>query len=245
MQIIISPAKTMVEDTDSLAPLSTPVFLDKADTLLKELLKLDKKQLQVLYKCSEKIVDENFERLKRINLNKALTPALFAYQGIQYQYMGAKVLEDGDYAYLQDNLSILSGFYGVLRPFDGVRAYRLEMGAKFKNVPFKDLYAYWRSDITSFLKAKDLRIVNLASLEYSKAIDLSQFEVVHVYFGHKKGDKIVEKGTVCKQARGAMVKFLANKQAQNFAVIKDFNELGFSYADELSDDQHYYFVKEV
>ena len=120
MKIIVSPAKTMIENTDSYIGSSIPTYIDHSETLLKEIRKKTYEELKEIWKCNEKIADENFERFKDMNLQGSLTPAIFSYQGIQYQYMAVNVMEAVAIEYIRENLYILSGFFGILRAFDGV-----------------------------------------------------------------------------------------------------------------------------
>lgn len=105
-----------------------------------------------------------------MDLERRLTPAVMAYEGIQYQYLAPGVLTQGELDYLEGHLRILSGFYGLLRPFDGVVAYRLEMGAKLSVSGKKDLYAYWGDTLAQALWEESDTVVNLASQEYSRCI---------------------------------------------------------------------------
>ena len=129
MRIIISPAKRMRTDTDTLPFRNYPVFLEEAEQLKEYLQCLTAEECRKLWNCNEKIAELNYRRVHEMDLRRALTPALIAYEGIQYQYMAPVVLEDGGWEYLQEHLRILSGFYGMLRPLDGVVPYRLEMQA--------------------------------------------------------------------------------------------------------------------
>ena len=130
MRIIISPAKKMRVDTDSFACGELPVFLDRTETLMNWIRGLSYKEQKKLWACSDKIAQENAERFAEMDLRKNLTPAIIAYDGIQYTYMAPSVFENSQFDYVQDHLRILSGFYGVLKPMDGVVPYRLEMQAK-------------------------------------------------------------------------------------------------------------------
>ena len=130
MRIILSPAKKMKEAPDSLRPAALPEYVSQAEIILDWLQKQSKEELQKLWKCSDKIVNQNVERLKHMELRRRLTPAILSYEGIAYQYMAPTVFETGQFAYVQEHLRILSAFYGVLRPMDGVTPYRLEMHAK-------------------------------------------------------------------------------------------------------------------
>ena len=130
MRIIVSPAKQMAVDTDSFACAGLPQFLPRAQRLLDALRALTPQARQALWRCSDKIAAENEQRLRTADLRRGLTPALLAYQGIQYRTMAPGVFTDSQLAYVQQHLRILSGFYGLLRPLDGVAPYRLEMQAK-------------------------------------------------------------------------------------------------------------------
>ena len=120
MKIILSPAKKMNIDTDSLAPMGLPAFLDRTDEILAWLKHKSHEELKALWKCNDKIAEQNVKRLESMDLYKNLTPAVLAYEGIAYQYMAPAVFEDGHFAYLQEHLRILSAFYGALKPMDGV-----------------------------------------------------------------------------------------------------------------------------
>ena len=143
MQIIISPAKKMNVDTDSLPCRGLPAFLPRTERLLAALRAMDSAALKRLWKCNDQIAALNLQRLASMDLRRNLTPALLSYEGIQYQYMAPAVFTDGEYDYVQAHLRILSGFYGLLRPFDGVTPYRLEMQARLAVDGARDLYAFW------------------------------------------------------------------------------------------------------
>lgn len=130
-------------DVEYLPCQNLPQFLGEAETLLYRLRQLDPAALQALWKCNDALARENIQRLQRMELYHDLTPAILAYDGIQYRYLAPNVLEEGALAYLQAHLRILSGFYGLLRPLDGVTPYRLEMQAKLAVGEARDLYAFW------------------------------------------------------------------------------------------------------
>ncbi len=142
MRIIISPAKQMRVDTDTFACSELPVFMDKAEILRKWICSLTYEQQKSLWICNDKIARQNAERFDRMDLRKNLTPALLAYDGIQYTYMAPKVFEEDRFEYVQEHLRILSGFYGVVKPMDGVVPYRLEMQAKAVVGGCKNLYDF-------------------------------------------------------------------------------------------------------
>lgn len=118
MRIIISPAKQMRTDTDTIACTETPVFLEKTAILKDWISGLSFDEQKKLWVCNDKIAKQNAARFADMDLKSSLTPALLAYDGIQYTYMAPAVFEDGQVTYVQEHLRILSGFYGVLKPMD-------------------------------------------------------------------------------------------------------------------------------
>ena len=120
MRIIISPAKKMNDDLDGLPPRDLPVLLEKTERLLGYLKAMSLPELKKLLSCNDQLAELNYRRFQMMDLRRRLTPAILAYEGIQYRYMAPAVFTEGALAYVQEHLRILSGFYGVLRPFDGV-----------------------------------------------------------------------------------------------------------------------------
>jgi len=246
MRIIISPAKKMNIDTDSLAWKKLPVFLDKTEQLVKILQGMQYDELKKLWKCNDSIAEMNMQRLADMDLHSCLTPALLAYEGIQYQYMAPGVFTDQEFDYVEKHLRILSGFYGILNPYDGVVPYRLEMQAKLKVGDAKDLYGFWGSSLAEQLFAETDCIINLASKEYS--ICISRYLPEHVrfitcVFGEKKDGKVIEKGTMCKMARGEMVRFMAENQISDPKEIKAFDRLDYRFDAECSDERQFVFIR--
>ena len=246
MRIIISPAKKMNMDTDSLPVRDLPVFLDRTEEICRKLQSKSPAELQKLWKCNDSIAALNVERLANMDLYRNLTPALLAYEGIQYQYMAPNVFTNREYDYIQEHLRILSGFYGILRPFDGVTPYRLEMQGKLNIREAKDLYNYWNSTLAEHIFAETDCIINLASKEYS--ICVSKYlrpgiRFITCVFGEEKGGKIIEKGTMCKMARGEMVRYMAEHQIKTPEDIKSFDRLDYAFDPERSNESTYVFVK--
>ena len=128
MRLIISPAKKMKVDTDSFPCHRLPAFLPQTQEILARLQRLSGQELKSLWKCSDKIALLNQQRLACMDLHRMLTPAILAYEGIQYQYMAPGVFNQEELAYVEEHLRILSGFYGLLRPFDGVTPFSGDAG---------------------------------------------------------------------------------------------------------------------
>ena len=247
MRIIISPAKKMNADTDTLPYRGLPAFMEQTQLILDRLRAMDEGELKKLWKCNDQIAALNVERLRSMDLHRNLTPAIIAYEGIQYQYMAPDVFTQEEYDYVQEHLRILSGFYGVLRPLDGVTPYRLEMQAKLRISGAKDLCAFWGDRLArSVLDGTDC-VVNLASREYSACVAKylpGDKRMITCVFGEEKDGKIIEKGTMCKMARGEMVRFMAQNRIGEPEQIKQFAQLGYRYAPAYSDEMTYVFVSE-
>ena len=244
MKIILSPAKKMNIDTDSIEPMGLPAFLDGTNEILAWLKNKSKEELKALWKCNDKIAEQNFRRVETMDLYKNLTPAILAYEGIAYQYMAPAVFEDGHFEYVQEHLRILSAFYGVLK--DGVTPYRLEMQAKAAIGNAKNLYDYWGNSLYHGVRDESGIIINLASKEYAKCIEKylsSEDTYITITFCELSGDRLVSKGTYAKMARGEMVRFMAENHIENPEEIKNFNRLGYVYRDDLSSETEYVFER--
>ena len=247
MRIIISPAKQMKVDTDTLEATTEPVFIDRAEVLKDWIRSLAYDEQKRLWGCNDKIAKENAERFRTMDLHQVLTPALLSYDGIQYTHMAPAVFEDGQYDYVQDHLRILSGFYGVLKPVDGVVPYRLEMQAKVNVDGYSTLYDFWGDSLYKEVLDESGVIINLASKEYSKCIEkylrpTDQF--VTFIFGEVENDKVIQKGVYCKMARGEMVRYLSDIQAEEPEAARGFNWSGYRYDEIRSDEKTYYFVRD-
>ncbi len=246
MRIIISPAKKMNTDTNSFSPTSLPRFLPEARVLLDTLRGMPPQELQTLWNCSDSIAKLNVNRLREMDLERHLTPAIMAYEGIQYRYMAPGVMERFQLKYLQDNLRILSGFYGLLTPFDGVVPYRLEMQATLTITGCQDLYAFWGDKLARALTEETDLIFNLASQEYSRAVEPylpPSVTFLTCTFGELKNGKVLEKGTLCKMARGQMVRWLAENQITCPQRLSEFRDLNYRFSPEHSTDTNYVFIK--
>ena len=246
MRIIISPAKKMVVDTDSFAVDGLPAFLEQTERLKTVLQRMSPAELQTLWKCNDAITKLNVERLSTMDLRRRLTPAIVSYEGIQYQYMAPSVMETAHLDYLREHLHILSGLYGLLRPFDGVTPYQLEMQAKLPVDGHRDLYGFWGDTLARQLANQTDFVLNLASKEYSRAVEPylpKSVRFLTCTFGEWKNGKVIEKGTMCKMVRGQMVRWLAENNVTGWADIRAFDQLGYRFQPELSSESHNVFLK--
>lgn len=247
MKIIIAPAKIMKIDRDSFPIQSKPQFLDKTRILERFLKSRSNEQLKDLWHASENVTKQSILQLENMNLDERLTPAILAFSGIQYQYMAPDLFTQPALDYIQKNLRILSGFYGMLRPFDGVCPYRLELNTKM--VGFRDysLYHFWGSDIAENLFQEDNIVIDLASKQYTRLVKpyLSQGrQLITVDFQELKNGKWKTVGVHAKMARGEMVRYIAKKQIKNPTELQDFNDFEFQFEPDVSTKDHYVFRTE-
>lgn len=249
MRIIIAPAKQMRVDTDTFGNTGTPVFMEKTETLKQWIAGLTYEEQKKLWECNDRIAALNSERFAKMDLYRELTPAILAYDGIQYTYMGSTVFDTDQYEYIQKNLRILSGFYGVLKPMDGVVPYRLEMNAKIGLDGYRSLYDFWGGSLYSEVIDDSRIILNLASAQYAKCIEKylqpGDRYITFIFGETEQGneEEVVQKGVYCKMARGEMVRFLAETDAKSPEQAKEFRWSGYSFEESLSDDGTYYFVR--
>lgn len=237
MKIIIAPAKKMVVDQDSFAVESQPQYLSATAQLLTQLKHLSYPEAKALWHCSDKLAQPNYQRLQTLDLSQNQTPALLSYHGIQYQYMAPDIFTQPALDYVRHNLRILSGFYGILCPFDGVVPYRLEMQAKLAVGDTTNLYHFWGNRLYTALTQKPEPIVNLASVEYAKAITpyLQPGQpMIDIVFASVVDGQLKVKATLAKMARGAMVRYLAEHQVTTVQAIRDFDHPDYQFDEQRS-----------
>ncbi|MFO7923750.1 MAG: peroxide stress protein YaaA [Bacteroidales bacterium] len=254
MITVISPAKKLDFKTKTKGRnYTTPEFLDKSAEIIDVIRQFSPKDLAVLMNVSDDIANLTFERHSKwktpFNPENA-KPAIHAFKGDVYRGMSADTFSREDLEFAQDHLRILSGLYGVLRPLDMIQPYRLEMGTKFKPFGGKNLYGFWTETITSAINEnlkehKEKVLVNLASQEYFKAIDKSMLEedVVTPVFKEFKGNKYKVVGIHAKKARGMMCRFIIQNRIEKAEDMKLFNEEGYSYDDNLSNEREWIFTR--
>ena len=246
MRIIISPAKKMRVDTDSFACGELSVFLDRTETLMNWIRSLSYKEQKKLWACSDKIAQENAERFAEMDLRKNLTPAIIAYDGIQFTYMAPSVFENSQFDYVQSHLRILSGFYGILKPMDGVVPYRLEMQAKVNVAGASNLYDFWGDSLYREVLDESGIIINLASKEYAQCIEKhlsARDRFITCVFGELENGKVVQKGVYAKMARGDMVRYMAEIGAIAPEQLQAYDRCCYHFDESRSTDTEYVFIR--
>ena len=241
MKIIISPAKTMQEGSGSYTAL--PAYLSRTSVLLTDLREKSVAQLMRIYGCSESIASTNAKRFAKMNLHQELMKAIERYTGLQYRHIDYKSLDDASKQYLEEHLRILSAFYGMLCPEDGIVAYRLDFNSKLEVGRTRNLYGFWEDFIARDFKGE--KVINLASSEFSKLVVpyLSPKEVITCEFGRIQDGKFKTASTLAKSARGEMVRWMAVNKVEHVEDLKNFSEMHLSYDESLSNAHTFVFVE--
>lgn len=247
MKILLSPAKSLnLERTLPIKKYTLPGFLDKTEVLAQKMKQASQSDLKEWMSISDKLAELNYTRFQEFNIEhhpQNARPAIFTFDGDVYDGVKAYELNEDDIHRLQDRLRILSGLYGILRPLDLMQPYRLEMGTKLNTKNADDLYQFWKETLTENLNAeieKDELVVNLASQEYSKAINKSSIKgkwVEPVFKDYKNGKlKIIS--FYAKKARGFMTNYLAKIENPGYDDILKFNEEGYGFSKTETKNDH-------
>ncbi|MEJ6391053.1 peroxide stress protein YaaA [Gymnodinialimonas ulvae] len=241
MLSVISPAKRL-DWTERTAQMTAPDFTEDAVKLARVAKRLSQKELSKLMDISADLAKLNADRFKAFeDAPEGERPAALAFAGDTYIGLEAASLDPDTMTYAQDHLRILSGLYGLLRPLDAIRPYRLEMGSRLKTRKGANLYAYWGPRIAEALNENAAQVgtdtlVNCASVEYFSAVDETalDLQIVTPQFYEDKpgGPKIVS--FFAKKARGAMARFIVERRLTSPDQILDFDTGGYAHAPELS-----------
>lgn len=255
MLLLLSPAKDLSTlPAPKVAGTTIPVLLEHSQPLVNKMRGFTAKRLMKLMDINAKIAELNVERYRQWNTPftvKNATPAAMLFNGEAYRGLDARSLDATDIAYAQHYLRILSGLYGVLRPLDLMQPYRLEMGTKLKVGRPKDLYGYWGSRITDVLKEDLVKsgskaIINLASNEYSKVVQLDEFgvPVITPVFKDRVGAGYKMLMVYAKHQRGAMARHVITHRILEPIKLKNYVGGGYRYSKEDSTDTEYVFLRD-
>jgi len=252
MKIVISPAKSLNFEKELPTKLHTePLFLKESKQIQKVLKEKKPADLSDLMSISDKLADLNWKRnqvWKTPFTTSNARPAVYTFDGDVYTGLDAYSLPINKIQALQDNLRILSGLYGLLKPLDLMQAYRLEMGTNLPIGESKNLYEYWKPTITEALN-KEVNegelFVNLASNEYFSAIDVKALKVpvITPEFKDYKNGKLKIISFFAKKARGMMVRYIIETNAQTVDDLKGFNYDGYQFDANLSEGSHLVFTR--
>lgn len=251
MKILISPAKSLDFENKVETSFNTvPLFNDKAIQVNNSIKDLSAPDLSRLMTISPKLSDLNWLRNQDFQKNNSKEKqAIFAFNGDVYDGIDANTISTSNHEKLQSTLRILSGLYGILKPFDKIKPYRLEMGTKISIDGSKNLYDFWKKNVTdSILKEikEEEIIINLASNEYFSVIDSSLIDnkVITPQFKDFKNGKLKIISFYAKKARGLMTRFLIDNDIQSSSDIENFNSSGYTFSQaETADSTSPVFVR--
>lgn len=265
LQVVISPAKQMRTAQDAFDVWDIPPFAHQTARLHQALLGIEHEDgaagLQTLWNVSDRLLTACLDTLHKFmpvlsdtdladpDIARRTSPAVMSYHGVQYQSMAPEVMDSAQLAWLQDHLWILSGLYGCVRPFHAVEPYRLEMGAKLAVDDARDLYAFWGDKLARAIApaGSNATIVNLASVEYAKAVLpclTTDATVVTCLFGEGvRNGKPIQRSTASKKARGSMVRWMAENKLEDVSGLTAF-DVGYRHFPELSNKNTMVFLNE-
>lgn len=255
MITLLSPAKNLDFETEPTTQVFTqPDFQSESAQLIKKLSKLSKKKIAELMHLSDNLASLNHERYQKWSLPFDATnakQAALAFNGEVYTGLATDSFSEQDFAFAQRHLRILSGLHGLLRPLDLIQPYRLEMGTKFSAKPSqKNLYEFWGSKIAQRINADlaengDNVIINLASNEYFKAVDLKKLKarVISCHFKERKDDAYKVVMMYAKKARGMMASYLIKNRFENPELVKEFTSDNYQFNSALSSENDWVFTR--
>jgi uncharacterized protein len=254
MLIVVSPAKTLDYDTPVKTKVSTmPDYLDQSKILIKHMREYSVMDIMELMKVSNKIAELNFDRYENWTprfTEKNAKQAALAFKGDVYTGLDAESFSAKDFKFAQAHFRILSGLYGLLRPLDLMKAYRLEMGTRLQNERGKNLYEFWGTTITEGLnqqlkKIKSDYLINLASIEYFKAVKPKELnaEIITPEFKEYKGGQYKMIGIYAKKARGALSRYIIQNQLSDPEDIKYYDGDGYAFNKKLSQGDKMIFTR--
>ncbi len=254
MKIVLSPAKSLDFNNHlNFESTTTPMFLNESERLVKKLQKLSPKKISKLMGISDNLSSLNHQRFQDWQLpftKENASPALAVFMGDAYIGMDAQSFSPKDLVNVQQNLRILSGLYGLLKPADLIQAYRLEMGTKFAVTPkMSNLYKFWGDKLTNQLNAEIAQdggtLINLASNEYFKAVNLKKLKarVITCHFKEEKNNGFQMVSFFAKHARGSMTRYIVQHNIQDPEHIKSFDLGGYLYNKDLSKENDWVFTR--
>ena len=250
MKIILSPTKTMMNSQFKIedSPCSTPFFQKEAINIHQLLKGFSKQKIKSLMKLSENLNDQTINDIQLWDSEKSCkTPAVYGYQGTSFKYLEPQKWKLSDADYAQNHLLILSGLYGVLRPFDLINKYRLEMGLKFQLESSKSLTQFWKDKMTNYFNSfhENKFIINLASKEYSNVLINTNLNstIIDCIFYEKSNNSLKVVGSYSKAARGSMANFIVKNKLESIEDLEGFSELGYNFLSNESSNTKLVFVR--
>lgn len=247
---IISPAKSMnFRDNPPSEASSKITKSQEMSKTLQALKKFSIKDIMNSMKVSEKIAELNYDRFQNFE-NLPQKQAIYAYNGDVYNNIDTETLTSDSVAHSQKHLRILSALYGVLKPLDMIKAYRLEMSTKIPKLAPRGMNLFWQKSITNHINSelrthKNKFLINIASNEYSASIDntLLDVPIINIHFMETRNGKLKNIALNSKRARGMFADYIIRNQLDHPDEIKTFNKSDYIFNKTLSNSNNFYFTK--
>ena len=254
MLAVLSPAKKMNFAASKVTSNDLPRFSAEIEALIAVLKSYDVSAIKSAMNLSDALSQLNFERFQEFDpsfSNDITTAAAIeAFQGDVYQALHFSDFSVADTYFCQQNIAILSGLYGLLRPLDLIQAYRLEMKTKISTTQGKDLYAFWGDKIAlainEILEQHEYKVLlNLASNEYFKAISLQalKFPVINIDFKEYKNGTFKTIGIAAKKARGLMARYIIKNKISKPSLLYNFTAVDYSFNESMSNETNLVFSR--
>lgn len=253
MLIILSPAKTMdMTGVNPEIPFTKPLYENEAEMLATRMREYSVAELEKLLKISRSLAEENYLRYQQFDeTSNPQKQAILAYNGSVFKCMDISAFSENDFRYAQEHLRIISTMYGLVRPLDKIKAYRLAYSLKLKGMDEKNLYDYWRPKLTATL-IEDIQksggvLINLASLDVLAALKIEEIkqsvEIITPEFQEYRHGRFETIRTYAKQARGVMAAYILHNRIGESEKLKDFEWERFRFNEKNSDCEKYIFTR--
>ena len=245
MKIIFSPSKEMREENifeNKEIEFTESKFKDKTNILIGILKEKSLSEIENIMKLKGELLNKTYKDIQDYDKLKSI-PAISLYYGVSFKELELEDYSEKSLKYLQNNLLILSAFYGISLPFDLIKKYRLDMTISIID---KGLYNFWKKDINEYISNildNDEILLNLASSEFSKLIDNKKIPMINLDFKEEKDGTYKSISTYSKKARGQFLNYLIKNQVSNIENIKKMELNGYSLNEELSDKKNFIFTR--
>ncbi len=253
MQIILSPAKLMDFSVKTGGQKSTkPLFPEKTKELINVCRQLSDKEIAAEMEINARMAHDVYEYFQMFDLRSTPEqPAALAYNGIAYKGLNAHDFSVEDFDFAQQHLNIISGLYGIVRPLDAIKPYRLEMQRRIVPQGYKTLYDFWEDRVNEYLSKKlrkgDKTIINVASKEYAKVVRKSKLpkgtKIIDIQFLQQENDELKQIVVHSKKARGLMSRFIIKNRLVDPEEVKGFDYEGYFFYPALSKEDTWVFVR--
>ena len=245
MKIIFSPSKEMREENifeNKKIEFTESPFKDKTNILIDILKQKSIEEIENIMKLKADLLTKTYKDIQNYDKLKYI-PAISMYYGVSFKELELEAYSEKSLKYLKDKLFILSALYGLSKPFDLLKKYRLDMTMSIVD---KGLYNFWKKEINEYISkslTEDEVLLNLASGEFSKMIDTKKINMINIDFKEEKDGTYKSVSTYSKKARGKFLNYLVKNQINSLEEIEKINLDGYSLNKDLSNSKNLIFSR--